>query len=320
MSDLMPERGHTPLPVELLAVQQAYDGAGAAYGRYADGDVADCLAFDGPHAEADRRVWSRIDDHLVRCRESGRRDLRVLDVGCGPGTWLARVVARTAALGFETVELVGLDLAPGMIETARTRLENAAQFHRGGRTRVFVHVESGDAATLLPSHHRRFDLTLCLYSVLNHLAGSARQVVAAELARLTAGRLFVSVRAAGSLPTIYIDRLDQARDFRQDGSNDRLSVDLLDGRHLTIPSHLFRATELDTLFEPHLATRSIVGLDLFHARFAGDPRWTGGTIEHEAFLDRLKVLERIHEADPDLIDHATHLLLIGEGRSRADRR
>ena len=292
------------------AVRDAYETAGRAYEAYADGGGGDTLAIDGPHAEADRRTWRQIDAQLVWCRELGQRTLRVLDAGCGPGTWLARVAARATALGFADVELVGFDLSAGMADAARARLARGGADRGRGRARVRATVEAADACEILPRLAPGFDLVLCLYSVLNHLPAPDRPPVAAGLARATKGRLLVSVRAAGSLPTIYIDRIEQARDFRQDDQADRLEVDLKDGTHLTIPSHLFRAAELDRLFAPHFGARCVTGLDLFHARFAADPRWSSRAMEGGAsFLRRLDALEQECAADPDLIDHATHLLL-----------
>ncbi len=53
------------------------------------------------------RLWSRLP----------ARAERVLDLGCGPGHWSARLAARYGP----DADLVGLDLAPGMLEVARRR-------------------------------------------------------------------------------------------------------------------------------------------------------------------------------------------------------
>ncbi len=294
-----------------IHVRSAYDVAGDGYMRYADGDTSQLFAFDGQHAEADRRIWSAIDAHLLALREAGQHSLRVLDVGCGPGTWLARVIARAATLGFEAIAATGFDLVNGFAETARTALRTVAERHPD--VAVEVSITQADACGFLPRLDCRFDLTLCLYSVLSHIGGPQRPGAAAQLARVTRGRLLVSVRAAGSLPTIYIDRLERALHFQQDHARDRMEVDLLDGRHLSMTSHQFRAAEFEALFAAHVRTHTLKGLDLFHARFVPDPRWNPEDIaSDERFRQRLDALEDAWSTDPVFIDHATHLLLAAE--------
>jgi len=56
--------------------------------------------FDSRYAFADREVWQRIEAALVDLRLQGRRTLRILDLGCGPGTWTLRTALRARALGF----------------------------------------------------------------------------------------------------------------------------------------------------------------------------------------------------------------------------
>jgi ubiquinone/menaquinone biosynthesis C-methylase UbiE len=75
------------------------------------------------HAAAYQR---RLNDIMARGQARGRQRLidlllvmpgmRVLDLACGPGTLSAPLAAQAAPGG----ELVGIDLAPGMIELART--------------------------------------------------------------------------------------------------------------------------------------------------------------------------------------------------------
>ena len=81
------------------------------------------------HAEAYRR---RLDDIMARGEAKGRMrvielagaepGLRILDLACGPGNLSRLLAARVAPDG----EVVGVDLAAGMIELARaSRLANA---------------------------------------------------------------------------------------------------------------------------------------------------------------------------------------------------
>jgi cyclopropane fatty-acyl-phospholipid synthase-like methyltransferase len=74
-------------------IATAYNQAGERYEAYADGEAQELDAFEGRHAYGDQRVWTIVDQKLRGLRLAGA-SLRVLDLGCGPGTWLYRVVAR----------------------------------------------------------------------------------------------------------------------------------------------------------------------------------------------------------------------------------
>ncbi len=285
----------------------AYDAAGCDYLAYADGDAAKPFLFDGAYSFADREIWRRLDRKLEQLAADGRRTLRILDAGCGPGTWFRRVVLSARELGFTDIDVHGIDLSPGMVALAAASAE--AVSHPGTR----ITLATGDITRGLAFPDDHFDITLCLYGVLNHLCVAAHQQAAAELARVTLGALFVTVRTVGSLPTIYVDDLNRARAFHQDNDADWMDVDLADGRHLGFPSHLFTASDIGALFRPHLATIALAGLDLFHSRFAMHPHWNPRSIAGEnAFEDDLCELERRYASDPHFIDRAAHILLVGE--------
>jgi hypothetical protein len=76
---------------------------------------------------------------------------------------------------------------------------------------------------------------------MNHVPVATHDAVVAGLARITGGQLLVTVRAVGSPPTIYIGDLDEALSFHQDNDADQFEIYLIDGRHFSIVSHLFRA-------------------------------------------------------------------------------
>ena len=93
--------------------------------------------------------------------------LRILDVGCGDGA----VLLDLQRYGAEPSLLHGIDLLPGRVESARSRVPSGA-------------LQEGDARAL-PFGDAAFDLTLgftLLSSVVD--AGSRRQV-ASEMARVT---------------------------------------------------------------------------------------------------------------------------------------
>lgn len=287
---------------------RAYDMAGRSYRDYADGDTDEVFDFSSCYSFADRQIWQRLDAVLVSMAAEGRRSVSILDVGCGPGTWLQRIIIRAGDLGFTRIAARGFDISPAMIELAAAATREAASTLAAGQVRLSIQV--GDACQELQEPDHSADLCLCLYGVLNHLPPQALPGLASELVRVTARELFVTVRAAGSLPTIYVDSLDRARAFRQDNDADRMEIDLLDGRHLSFRSHLFRAADLRALFAPHVPAASLTGLDLFHSRFATDPRWNPVALTVEpVFAEQLERLERFCAADPAFIDRAAHIML-----------
>src|ERR1700732_5085435 len=84
-------------------VANIYNQAGDDYVTYADGDPSQPFAFDGLHAYADRCVWAALETKLAELRATGASSVRFLDAGCGPGTWLRRLVLRALALGFSSI-------------------------------------------------------------------------------------------------------------------------------------------------------------------------------------------------------------------------
>jgi len=294
-------------------IAAAYNQAGDDYVSYADGDTAGLFAFNGQYAHGDQQTWLAIERALQALRERGGHSLRVLDLGCGPGTWLRRVVARAQDLGFTTIEVRGIDIADGQIERACAsilRFQNHPNVH--------VEFEVGDILESLEEQDGSVDLCLCLYGVLNHVPPSEITTLLDEIARVTRGYFVTTVRSIGSTPTIYIEAMEAARAFRQDNRFDKLDVELGNGRRVSFNSHLFSAAELSGLAAERFHVDDLRGLDLFHGRFAVDPRWNPPNatatqvLSHE--LDRL---EQLYCREPEFIDHATHLLLVAQSQDRA---
>jgi SAM-dependent methyltransferase len=294
----------------LTTAASAYNHAADGYLAYADGDPMRLYAFEGHYAYSDRRVWELIDAKLVAHRSTGARSISILDAGCGPGTWLRRIVARAQALGYTSVKARGFDLSDAQIDLAR-RFSGDLLNNPG----IDLTYEVGDLTKSLPEAAASVELSLCLYGVLNHLPVATVPRAIAEIARVTAGHFITTVRAIGSTPTIFVDALERARDFRQDNDADRCEVELCDGRRLAFDSHLFAATELRKIMAPHFDVEELSGLDLFHTRFAPDPRWNSISCRtNDRFRRELARLEEVYSADPDFIDRATHLLLVARRR------
>jgi SAM-dependent methyltransferase len=295
-------------PAALSAIEEAacaYDALGEEYLHYADGDTQDLFAFEGPYGFADREVWARIDAALVDLRAQGRNSLRILDLGCGPGTWLIRTVLRAHALGFGTVVARGIDVSQELIGLARDTSRRAA------KAGLELDFEVADILSALANvQDRSIDLTLWLYGVLNHLPVNFHSKAAAELSRVTGGCLIVTVRSADSLPSIFVAGMEAAQSFHYDAMSDRLEIDLKDGRHIGFNFHLFTAAEISAHFSRHLSLSEVTGIDLFHSRFAPERCWNHSQ-ENSEFRHRLTGLERLCCSDPALIDHAAHILVVG---------
>ena len=100
-------------------VAVAYNQAGGDYVAYADGDPTHLFAFNGLHAYADRRIWTVLEAKLIDLRATGASSISILDAGCGPGTWLRRLVTRAHVLGFSTITARGFDVARVQVQRAR---------------------------------------------------------------------------------------------------------------------------------------------------------------------------------------------------------
>jgi len=294
-----------------VAIATAYNQSGDRYVAYADGDPRQLFAFDGQYSYGDRVIWETLFSRVCAIRSTGARSIRILDMGCGPGTWLRRIVTRARAIGFDRIVARGFDLADEQVRRARALSEALAQ-----QPGVELSFEVGDIFAPLPEADASVDLTLCLCGVLNHLPAAKLPGVFREIARVTRGHFVTTARTIGSTPSVYVEALVEARRFRQDNRLDRLDVEFQNGRHISVPSHLFSAAELRTLVSPHLAIADLCGLDLFHGRFADDPRWNPQCAGNRPFVKELERLEKAYCRDPQFIDHATHLLLIAEKPSK----
>jgi ubiquinone/menaquinone biosynthesis C-methylase UbiE len=153
------------------------------------------------HAEAYQR---RLEDIMARGEARGRTrvielararpGMRILDLACGPGNLSSRLAVQVAPGG----ELVGVDLAPGMIELARSAGIPNARFEVMDIERL----EFADAA---------FDAAVCGHGLqfapdLGRALGEARRVLKAG-GGLAASVPISSVQeAAWSLLYTVLDR------------------------------------------------------------------------------------------------------------------
>lgn len=287
-------------------IAAAYNETGYRYGKYADGAGRTLFSFDGRHAYGDAKCWEIIEDRSLALRARGLKRLRVLDIGCGPGTWLRRVVVRAHQLGFAEIIAHGVDIAETQLHRARALSRGLCELDG-----VQLTVAQGDLRTEIAAPQA--DLCLCLYGVLNHVPVTELSDAVGRMAALTDGYFVATVRAVGSQPTVYVDDVSAARRFCQDNLIHRLDVEFANGRRASFQSHLFSRAELARLVASRLEVEDIRGLDLFHGRFAKEPRWNP---KNAVPLGRLsQELERLEERycrDPGFVDHATHLLVVAK--------
>jgi SAM-dependent methyltransferase len=291
-----------------------YNQAGDDYLAYADGNATRLFCFDGQHAYADRYVWSLLEAKLSGLRAAGATSLSVLDAGCGPGTWLRRVVVHAHRLGFSKISARGFDLALAQIHTARRMARDLA-----GLPGVSPTFDPHDLLDPLPEADASVDITLCLYSVLSHLPIEALADIAGEFARVTRGSFMTTVRSVGSPPTAFVDSIEQARHLKLDHALDRCEVEFRNGCRVALSFHLFSAAELRDRFSIFFEIEDLCGLDIFCSRFMPDQRWNPASLfVDEQLKSQLSRLEKAHARDPSFMDRATHLLLVGNRRKIAD--
>ena len=238
--------GHSVRAVDNEAtddVADIYNRAGDNYVSYADGDPSQPFAFDGMHAYADRCVWAVLEKKLTDLRASGASSVRLLDAGCGPGTWLRRLVIRAHALGFSSITARGFDIAQAQIQRAQLASRNLADLPG-----VDLKFDVANLMDRLPESDASVDLTLCLYSALSHLHVASLKDISTEIARVTSGHLVTTVRPVGSTPTGFVDSVENVRRLKQDHVMDHCEIDISDGRRLAFGFHLFTAVELRDLF------------------------------------------------------------------------
>lgn len=294
-------------PVPLTDTALAYNAVAAAYLDRAD--VKDCGLFDfhGPREFSERALWARLDATLVRMRTEGRRAIRILDLGCGSGNWLLRLAVRARDLGFNAIDGRGIDIAPMMIELARSRLRFAYDPHIGLRLDVADIVDAMEE-----EDEASCDILLCLNGVLNHLPDCRLSRAVEAMERVCDGEIFVTAYSVGGNLSLPLTDAFDVRQFHQNNDTSRLEIHLQDGRHLDLPLHLFTAAELAALFSNRVGGEELLGLDLFHARFDDDPRWNPVGIDHADRDDELERLEHLCEAMPAMIDSASQIFFHGK--------
>jgi SAM-dependent methyltransferase len=255
-----------------------------------------------------------LDRKLADLKSRGATSIRFLDAGCGPGTWLRRMIVRALELGFSSITARGFDVSRTQIEQARSLARNLADIPQ-----VRLVFDVADLAEPLPEPDGTVDIALCLYSVLSHLPIGELTKVSRELSRVTSGHLVVAVRSIGSVPSAFVYPIEKVRYLRRDHNRDQCEIELHDHSRATFSLHLFSAAELRRYFAQNFVIEDVRGLDLFHSRFAPDSRWSPPYLQTDKHLsEELALLEEMCATKPEFVDRATHIMLVG--RSLAEWR
>jgi SAM-dependent methyltransferase len=291
----------------------AYDHAGDDYLRYADGeDLDDAPAPVARSAQADTIVWQTICSAIEALQRDGASTLRILDAGCGPGTWLRRIAVHAHRQGLR-VDAVGFDISTGQLDIARRRAETLSA-HIGDGEAPKLEFVRHDLVDPLPWQTGQFHVVLCNFAVLNHLARAALPTAIAELCRVASQRVIATLRALASPPTACIVGTDQVRQLHEDCARGRLHLLSKDGTRHVLTFNLYGADALKALFAPHAAIADLRAIDLFVSRFAPDANWTKTLVEglagRQQVMQRLKELEEPLCRLPGWVDHGTHVLIV----------
>jgi len=291
-------------------VASAYDHVGNDYGRYADGQgLADPSgASANRFAHADTIVWNALRSTIDQLHRVGVPMLRVLDAGCGPGTWLRRIATHARQFGF-SIKASGVDISRRQLEIARKQVE---KLEAREDITFLVH----DLAGPLPWADGCFHIVLCNYVVLNHLPRVALPRVVKELCRVTSHRVIATVRALGSPPTGCIIGTEQVREYHQDCGRGKLRLVLNDGTKHRLTLNLYSAETIKAVFAEHAQIGDLRAIDLFASRFAPDADWTGALVNtlpgRDEVLRKLTEMEEPLCREPGWIDHGTHILIVAQ--------
>ena len=300
------------------ATAWAYDQVGEAYGAYADGRATDEGCSTSRFAHADSIVWDSIRKTIDELRERRITRLRVLDAGCGPGTWVGRMVAYARGVNL-AIDATGFDIAEGQLEIARRRMAWATGASADTRVRFFTH----NLADPLPWSDGEFHIVLCNYIVLNHLDRSALPAAIDELCRVANHHVIATLRAVASPVTACIIGTEHVSRYHHDRRSGELRLVLKDGSEHALTLNLYSAERLKALFGARAIIKDLRAVDLFLSRFALDENWTAHLAS--ALPGRNQVLRSLREVEEQLcrepawLDHGTHVLVVAQPRPHVAR-
>lgn len=242
---------------------------------------------------------------------TGKRTINILDYGAGNAIWPVRLALKH----LHQVEILvhAIDPADGFEKKVDEVFRIAAQEYRSlevyEKLKHTFKFSTGDETTLRGFTDGFFDLTLCLYTPLNHVKPNHLQRVVAELLRVSRYLNISSVRSKGGLPTVYSCALDDVERFSQEGNF--MTFRHKNGRNYRLESFLFDRQQLINLFSPYGEIKDMVGLDFVLSRFRDREGWPALNDGQKSFLTSFEVTNCRH---PEWINLANHILLLVEPR------
>jgi len=298
-----------PPPAIYESTKRAYNRLHSAYNSYADGNVHENLFnFLDPrsrqYAYEDLLVWEQLCAWVDRHISTGAREVTVLDVGCGQGTWPFRLAVAYGQHGIQ-IRATGFDLGESLIADAQ---RNLAEYRRRYPALALdLNFEVGDVTEVLPFKNGEFHLVTSLNTVMNHVCREDLPAAIAELLRVTKGVAFVTLKGPGSAPTAYVCSLDNVK-VEQKG--DRALLTWPNGERRWIQSTLLSCEEWRKLFEAVGEVKDIVGLDIvttrcLHNRFSREP-----LPQDDLLMEQLHSLDAKLCRREEFVDVANHVLIV----------
>lgn len=293
----------------VLDTSRAYNAYPEDYEKYADGNVKENLYDyeDRIHGFADKTTTEKIEQIVTKCLSKRKGPLKILDFGCGSGTWLRRIMDKFVVSKGARIECVGVDISDALLSLAERRLE---EYNRKMGTKINIQFRWADLSESLPFGDNEFDITLCLYTVLNHIPVSNVQTAVQEMLRVTKEVNVTSIKPAGGMPTVYVCNIEDIVKYEQ--SFETLTFLHRNGEQWTICSHLFTREEIIDIFSEFSRVEECLGLGIFSPRLKSPNTWRtkSGEASFKAVREELEELEKSFCSKPQWIDMANHIMVI----------
>jgi SAM-dependent methyltransferase len=292
-------------------VADLYSAFVDSYVKYADGNAEeDLFSFSSQlYSEEDQRLFNTITSEILKCarQNPSTTRLRLLDAGCGPGTWPLRIAAFCHKVGIP-IKIVGVDISPEMISRANASLSLSRKKYQD--IDFDIEFKNGDISNVLPYADNFFNISLSLYTVLNHIDRAIVGFSVGEMMRVTSSVNITTVRMLGSTPTAFVSSLEDFSAY--EWHDDALTLWREDGQTATLYSHLFSAREITEIFGKHSKVVDSFGLGIFGPRFRPDRSWGDmeSLPEFEELQAHLRQLDEIFCRHPTWREFANHLVLV----------
>lgn len=289
------KRKNTDINID-IKTKEAYSKFSKPYVEYADGKLESLYDFTNrQYSYSDKVLWDRIKSVIFNSLLK-KRAINILDIGCGPGTWALRIFDTFRSLNVD-INIVGIDISSEMISIARKRKEK--YISKNGLDEISINYFEHDINTPLPFKDNEFDISLSLYTVLNHIKFSNVIPVVKEVMRCTSTTNIITVKSNLGNPTAYVCSMNEIEYYKQ--HNDILEFKHKDNYKGIMRSHLFDYKELKMILSTFSKTEiEITGLDLVFSKLS----------DSNLPISLIKKIEEMLCSDFAWINYANHLMFI----------